>query len=171
MIVNSNRREPYALEPLRCCPSILVPVVSWRVLVRIIVSIMPIIGQGGQNIVGPLWIYATNKEIMTPSRSNNTTQYSNHTQVMDNYFILSFPTLFSVIIFAILLLAIKYFKPDEIGEAESKFPRKYLIAVGILDAVSRILLMFANPLTRTNLIEQAVLQNLNIPFVILARLA
>lgn len=158
----SSRKKQFVLGPIRCN----------LLLANIIFAIMSVIGQSGQNISLPLWVDATETKKMNSSHFDNMTEDGNHTHLtMDSYFVVSFASLCYVIFFGVITLAIKIFKPDEIGEAECQFPRKYLITVGVFDGANGILAVFSSSGTRTPPYLQAILQNVTIPFVVIARLA
>ena len=162
-MVLTSRKKQFVLGPLRCN----------LLLANIIFAIMSVIGQSGQNISLPLWVDATERERMNSSYPDNMTDDGNQTHThltMDSYFVVSFASLCYIIFFGTITLFIKLFKPDEIGEAERQFPRKYLITVGVLDGANGILSVFSSSGTRTPPYLQAILQNVTIPLVVLARL-
>lgn len=113
-------------------------------------------GQFGEDVSLPLWL-------------NSTSRGYSSTQRVDSYFVLSFASLSFIVIFGIFLLLIRIFWPRDLGDNERRFPHLLLFPVGLCNALSGVLTVFASNSLRTPLYLQAILGVFMIPSTIIFR--
>jgi hypothetical protein len=154
-------------------------------IANVFFAFLSIAGLVGMKVTLPLWVDST---ILTSSEShssyyiqaNITGNLSNQTNPstedngmydpqVDAYFVLSFATIASLVIFGATLLFIRLFQPDQLGEAERRFPHLQLFLAGFFNAMNGVFTVFASSGSRTAPYLQAILGNVMIPFIIALR--
>ena len=113
-------------------------------------------GQVGEDVTIPLWL-------------NSTRGGKSSTPAVDSYFVLSFTSLSFIVIFGISLLLIRIFWPRDLGDNERTFPHLLLFPVGLCNALSGVLTVYASSSLRTPLYLQAILNIFIVPSTILLR--
>jgi hypothetical protein len=154
-------------------------------IANVLFSFLSIAGQIGMKVTLPLWVDST---IQTPSerhsshaiQANATGNLSNKTNPssgdngmynpeVDAYFVLSFGITACLVLFGAALLFIRLFRPDQLGEAERRFPHSQLFLAGFFNAMNGVFIVFASSGSRTAPYLQAILGNVMIPFIIVLR--
>ena len=133
-------------------------------LLTITFAVVAIVGQVGQNVSLPLWSSATQA-----CGSQNNSNSSTYTAVMDPYFVLSFASMSFVVVFGITTLVIAIAHPSSITSDDLRFPQWQFFLIGLFDALNGVLVVYASPSFRTAPFLQAVLGNFMIPLTIVFR--
>lgn len=145
-------------------------------IANIIFAFMATTSMVGTNVMLPLWIDSTTKQTSNDGNHNgnlsnrNASSYNDkNTPRVDSYFVLSFTSLSTVVIYAIALLFIWLFQPLQLGETEKNFSKRQLFLVGFFNALNGVFLVFSSSGNRTAPFLQALLGNFMIPLVITLR--
>ena len=104
-------------------------------LANLFFAFVAVVGQVGQNVSLPLWINST-----TGNLSGRT---------MDGFFLLSFSSVSFVVIFGLGALLVKCFSPKDLGESEKRLPHSLVFLIGLCDALTGVLFVFASNGSRT----------------------
>ena len=117
--------------------------------------------QTGLDLSRPLWINSTAKAASTLAYSSG-----------QSYFVLSFVSLSSVVIFGLGILFILIFSPRDLGAVERSYPHFLLFLVGLCNALNGVLKTTLLPVSkpqRAPIHLQAILGNLMILLTISIR--
>lgn len=87
-----------------------------------------------------------------------------------SYFIMSFSSLALCVSFGLGTMYVKIYSPQDIGDAEKKFPHLLLFLTGLSDALNWIIVGYAGRGSRTPPYLQAILGNFLIPLTIIFRI-
>ena len=146
-------------------------------IANIFFAFLAVVGQVCQTISLPLWIDST----ILPSSYGHTNHSTNNTNSssgdggdeyqprVDAFFVFSFASISFVVIFGTMLLLIRLFQPQWLGEAEQKFPHSQLFLVGLFGALFGAMIVFASGGNRTAPYLQAILGNFKIPLTMIVR--
>ena len=145
-------------------------------IANIFFAFLAVVGQVGQNISLPLWIDSRN--LPSHGHTNHSTNRTNSSSGdggdeyqprVDGFFVFSFASISFVVISGTMLLLIRLFQPQWLGEAEQKFPHSQLFLVGLLAGLGGALIVFASSGNRTAPYLQAILGNFMIPLTMIFR--
>lgn len=131
---------------------------------NLIFAFLAIAGQVGQKVSLPLWIDSTVHAFPNSTAYASSIGKSFQPRV-DSYFVFSFSSLSFVIIFGVVLLFIRVFQSEQLGETERRFPHLQLFLVGMCNALNGVLIVFASSGSRTPTYLQAILGNFQIPLI------
>ena len=126
--------------------------------INLLFAFVVVVGDVGQDISLHLWL----------SSANETTKKCQEIAI-DSYFVLSFGSLSSFVIFGLGALFIRIVFPRHLGETERSFPQFSLFLIGLCSALNEVLAVFASGTTRTPLYLQIILGILMIPLTVLFR--
>ena len=124
---------------------------------NLLFAFVVVVGDVGQDISLHLYWLSSSKES------------TKSCQVIDSYFVLSFGSLSSFVIFGLGALFIRIVFPRHLGENEKSFPQFSLSLIGLCSALNEALAVFAISTTRTPLYLQIILGTLTIPLTVLFR--
>lgn len=93
-------------------------------------AFVAVVGQVGQNVSLPLWINSTTGNLSA--------------RTMDGFFLLSFSSVSFVVIFGLGALLVKCFSPKDLGESEKRLPHSLVFLIGLCDALTGVLFVFAS---------------------------
>lgn len=133
---------------------------SWEfdlLWINLLFAFVVVVGDVGQDISLHLYWLSSSKES------------TKRCQVIDSYFVLSFGSLSSFVIFGLGALFIRIVFPRHLGENEKSFPQFSLSLIGLCSALNEALAVFAIGTTRTPLYLQIILGTLTIPLTVLFR--